>query len=142
MDGPVKFDDSRSAASHSAEFGFLPPTLSAQCQALIESFHEIHGYASLPDALWKAGFGPFIEAHNELRDLFRKAATTRSAKKSNTDFVRIATTILSLEILAGHFAAWSANYPDAARQAEAILKQHGHSAQTPLTDFYLHPPNT
>jgi hypothetical protein len=42
--------------------------------------------------------GPFIETHQELRQLLRKASTTRSAKKSNEGFVRIATTILSLEI--------------------------------------------
>jgi len=65
------------------DFSFLPKSLIEQCQSLIESFHELHGYACLPDILWKARLGPFIETHREFRQLLRKASTTRSAKKSN-----------------------------------------------------------
>src|ERR1700722_14736370 len=82
------------------DFGFLPKSLVSQCQVLIESFHALHGYSCLPDILWKAGLGPFIETHAQLRLLLRKSSTTRSAKKSNAGFLRIAATILSLEILA------------------------------------------
>ena len=89
------------------DFSFLPKSLIAQCQSLIGSYHELHGYACLPDILWKARLGHFIEAHQEFRQLLRKASTTRSAKKSNEGFVLIATTILSLEILASSFAGWS-----------------------------------
>src|ERR1700761_5254157 len=96
--------------SEKVDFGFLPKSLISQCQVLIESFHELHGYSCLPDILWKAGFGPFIEAHSQFRQLLRKASTTRSAKKSNEGFVRIATTILSLEILVSRFAGWSDIY--------------------------------
>jgi hypothetical protein len=71
--------------------------------------------------------------------LLRKASTTRSAKKSNAGFVRIATSILSLEILASHFAEWSATYPEAAGKAQAILKRHGRTTHTPLIEFYLYP---
>src|ERR1700678_2321595 len=87
---------------------FLPKSLTAQCQSLIVSYHELHGYACLPNILWKARLGHFIEAHQEFRRLLKKASTTRSAKKSNESFVVIATTILSLEILASSFAGWSA----------------------------------
>jgi hypothetical protein len=45
----------------------------------------------LPNVLWKARLGPFIETHREFSQLLRKASTTRSAKKSNAGFVRIAT---------------------------------------------------
>jgi len=124
----------------SKAFGFVPQTLATQCQVLIESFHELHGYACLPDILWKARLGPFIETHSELRDLLRKASTTRSAKKSNQGFVRIATQILSLEILASHFGGWSAMYPDATAKAESTLRLHTRSAHMPLLDFYLYPP--
>ena len=86
------------------DLSFLPKSLMAQCRCLIESYHELHGYACLPDMLWKARIGPFIESHEEFRQLLRKASTTRSAKKSNEGFVRIATTMLSLEILASSFA--------------------------------------
>jgi hypothetical protein len=122
------------------DFGFLPKSLTTQCRSLIESYHELHGYACLPDILWKSRLGPFIETHHELQQLLRKASTTRSAKKANEGFARIATTILSLEILASSFAGWSAIYPDAGLTAHAILKRHARSPHTPLMDFYLYPP--
>ncbi len=122
------------------DFSFLPNNLIAQCRSLIESYHELHGYACLPDILWKARLGPFIEAHREFRQLLRKASTTRSAKKSNEGFVRIAATILSLEILASSFAGWSAIYPEAGKRAHAILKRNAGTPPMPLMEFYLYPP--
>jgi hypothetical protein len=122
------------------DFSFLPKSLTMQCQNLIESYHELHGYACLPDILWKARLGPFIETYRELRQLLRKASTTRSAKKSNEGFVRISKTILSLEILASSFAGWSAIYPEAGLMAHAILKRNARSPQMPLMEFYLYPP--
>jgi hypothetical protein len=119
---------------------FLPKNLTAQCQSLIVSYHELHGYACLPNVLWKARLGHFIEAHQEFRQLLKKASTTRSAKKSNESFVLIATTILSLEILASSFAGWSAIYPQAGLIARAILQQNARSPHMPLMEFYLHPP--
>ena len=124
----------------SPDFSFLPNSLTAQCRSLIESYHELHGYTCLPDILWKARLGPFIEAHRELRHLLRKASTTRSAKKSNEGFVRIATLLMSLEILASSFAGWSAIYPQAASRAQAILMRNAHSPHMPLMEFYLYPP--
>jgi hypothetical protein len=94
----------------------------------------------LPNILWKARLGPFIETHREFRQLLKKASTTRSAKKSNEGFVRIATTILSLEILASSFAGWSAIYPEAGAMAHAILKRNAGSPHMPLMEFYLYPP--
>jgi len=123
----------------SPDFSFLPNSLTGQCRSLIESYHELHGYACLPDILWKARLGPFIEAHRELRHLLRKAATTRSAKKSNEGFVRIATLLMSLEILASSFAGWSEIYPQAASRAQAILKRNARSPRIPLMEFYLYP---
>jgi hypothetical protein len=122
------------------DFSFLPGSLTTQCQSLIESYHELHGYACLPDMLWKARLGPFIETHREFRQLLRKSSTTRSAKKSNEGFVRIATTLLSLEILASSFAGWSAIYPDAGLMAHAVLKRNARGPHMPLMEFYLYPP--
>ena len=122
------------------DFGFLPKSLTSQCQVLIESFHELHGYSCLPDMLWKAGLGPFIETHEQLRQLLRKASTTRSAKKSNQGFVRIATTMLSLEILASRFAGWSTIYPQDASRSQTIQNANARGRHTPLIDFYLYPP--
>jgi hypothetical protein len=129
-----------STRTENHDFGFLPKSLTVQCRSLIESYHELHGYACLPDTLWKARLGPFIETHRELRQLLRKASTTRSAKKSNEGFVRIATTILSLEILASSFAGWRAIYPEAGSTARAVLKRNARSPHMPLMEFYLYPP--
>jgi hypothetical protein len=122
------------------DFSFLPWSLTVQCRSLIESYHELHGYTCLPDILWKARLGPFIQKHREFHQLLKKASTTRSAKKSNDGFVRIATTILSLEILASSFAGWSAIYPEAGSVAHAILKRNARSPHMPLMEFYLYPP--
>lgn len=122
------------------DLGFLPHVLATQCRSLIESYHEVHGYTCLPDVLWKSRLGPLIESHPEFRQLLRKASTTRSAKKSNQGFVRIATAILSLEILVSSFAGWSAIYPEAAALAQMILKHGTHSRHMPLMEFYLYPP--
>src|SRR3979490_2684737 len=128
------------AKAENVDFSLLPKSLAAQCKSLIESYHELHGYACLPNILWKARLGPFIESHRDFRQLLRKASTTRSAKKSNQGFVRIATTILSLEILASSFAGWSAIYPEAGLMAHAILRRHSRSPHMPLMEFYLYPP--
>src|ERR1700726_3755723 len=117
-DEPENFDPS-----------FLPKSLTMQCQSLIESYHELHGYACLPDILWKARLGPFIQTHQEFRQVLRKASTTRSAKKSNAGFVRIASTILSLEILTSRFAGWSSIYPREATKSREILKAVAHRHQ-------------
>jgi hypothetical protein len=123
-----------------SDFGFLPGDLTRQCKSLIESYHDVHGFACLPDILWKSRLGPFIEKHHELRQCLKKASTTRSAKKSHNGFVQIATTLLSLEILASSFAGWGAVYPEAAETAGAILKNNGRGQYMPLMEFYLYPP--
>jgi hypothetical protein len=133
-------DAIRADTAANPDFGFLPKSLTVQCQRLIESYHDLHGYACLPDILWKSRLGPFIETHHELQQLLRKASTTRSAKKANQGFARIATTILSLEILASSFAGWSAIYPEAGSKAHAILRRNSRSPQMPLMEFYLYPP--
>jgi hypothetical protein len=124
------------------DFGFLPDILIVQCRRLIESYHELNGYTCLPDILWKARLGPFIQAHREFRQLLRKASTTRSAKRSNEGFAQIATTLLSLEILASGFAGWRKIYPEAATEAQAILTRNTPGPRAPLIDFYLYPPKS
>ncbi|SDN15052.1 hypothetical protein [Afipia sp. GAS231] len=122
------------------DFSFLPNDLMTQCRSLIESYHELHGYGCLPDILWKSRLGPFIEANQEFRHLLKKASTTRSAKKANEGFARIATTLLALEILASNFSGWSAIHPEAGLMAHAILKRSARSPHMPLMEFYLYPP--
>jgi hypothetical protein len=134
-------DETARAGEHETpDLSFLPRTLSSQCQGLIESYHELHGYACLPDMLWKAQLGGFIEMHPRFRQILRKASTTRSAKKSNQGFVEIATAILSLEILASDFARWSAIFPEAKLSAQAVLRGISRGSRTPLMECYLYPP--
>jgi hypothetical protein len=144
MDGVTKergaSDGTLPDSNGSPDFGFLPQNLRNQCRSLIESYHGLHGYGCLPDILWKAGLGPFIETHREFRLLLKKASTTRSAKKSHDGFTQIATTLLSLEILASNFAGWSTIYPQAASTAKSILKRHARLSSTPLMESYLYPP--
>src|SRR5580698_10406640 len=129
-----------SDSNGSPDFGFLPQNLRSQCRSLIESYHGLHGYSCLPDILWKAGLGPFIETHREFRQLLRKASTTRSAKKSNEGFTQIATKLLALEILSSNFAGWSTIYPQASSTARSILRRHARGPHKPLMESYLYPP--
>ena len=122
------------------DLAFLPEILTRQCRSLIESYHEVHGFASLPNMLWQFRMGPLIERHKELRQVLRKASTTRSAKKANEGFVQIASTILALEILASSFAGWNAIYPVAGEAARDVLQRNAHGSHMPLMDFYLYPP--
>jgi hypothetical protein len=134
----VEFD--RIDRVESPDLKFVPADLCKQCRSLIESYHRVHGYASLPDLLWKSGLGPFIESHQELRQLLKLASTSRSAKKANEGFVQIASTILSLEILASSFAGWAGLYPDASLMARTQLQPLPSNQQMPLMAFYLYPP--
>jgi hypothetical protein len=88
--------------------------------------------------LWRAQLGDFIKKHPHLRQILRKASTTRSAKVANKGFVEIATAILSLEILASDFASWSAMYPEARLMANALLRTRG--PRMLLMEYYLYPP--
>lgn len=133
-------EDALSESVGSPDFGFLPQVLNNQCRSLIESYHDLHGYGCLPDILWKAGLGPFIETHREFRQLLRKASMTRSAKRSSEGFTQIAATLLSLEILASNFAGWALIYPKAASSAKSILRRHAPLSQTRLIGSYLYPP--
>jgi len=122
------------------DLGFLPHDLWRQCRRLIESYHAVNGYFCLPDMLWRSQLGPFIERQEQLARLLKRASTTRSAKIANESFVRIATTILSLEILASSFAGWSAIYPKAGEDARALLTRNALSPKMPLMELYVYAP--
>ena len=122
------------------DVGFLPEGLVKQCRNVIESYHASRGYFCLPDILWKSRLGPFIEGDPTLGPLLRRASTARRAKKANECFLTIATTILSMEILASNFAGWSSLYPAAGEKARAfLLKRNTLNSQTPLLDYYVYP---
>ena len=135
---PGNSNNATQASTETLDLDALPPTLVAQCRGLIESYHDIHGYGCLPNMLWRAELEGFIKKNPCLRQILRKASTTRSAKVSNKGFVEIATAILSLEILASDFASWSTMFPEARSMANALLRMR--SARMFLMEYYLYPP--
>ena len=135
---PDNRHDAARAETEMLDLAALPPTLVAQCRGLIYSYHDIHGYTCLPDMLWRAELEGFIKRQACLRQILRKASTTRSAKAANKGFVEIATAILSLEILASDFASWSTMFPEAKSIANALLRTR--SSRMFLMEYYLYPP--
>jgi hypothetical protein len=116
---------------------FLPRLLTDNCRRLIESYHGIHGYACLPDILWRAEVRDFVEINDDLRRMYRKASITRSARKANTSYILIASALLSLEILAGDFLGWGTRFPGAKRRAAYLLSEHLPASREVLKDVYL-----
>lgn len=92
-------------------FRFVPNELARKCRKLLESYHEIHGYARLPDMLWHSNARDIIECHRDLMQVFKNASKSRCAKRANDSFLLIATTIVSLEVLARDFAGWGRRFP-------------------------------
>ena len=125
--------------SRNIDFRFIPSDLAEKCRRLIESYHAMHGYACLPDMLWHSGTQDFIESHRDFSYIFKNAARTRYAKRADDSFVLIATTIMSIEVLARDFAGWGNRYQAAKRTAEAIILEFMAKPRTWLVDMYLYP---
>jgi hypothetical protein len=121
-------------------FQLIPKDLAAKCSRLIESYHAMYGYVGLPDMLWLSDARDVIECHEELTRLFKKASKSRTAKRANESFLSIATTIVSLEVLARDFASWGNRFPAAKREAEKVLGDLPSRRRTWLMDLYLFPP--
>jgi hypothetical protein len=124
----------------SASFRFVPRELAIKCRKLIESYHAIYGYVGLPDMLWLSDARDIIESHRDLMRVFTKASKARGAKRANTSFLLIATTIVSLEVLARDFSGWGKRFPAAQREAEKVLGELPQLRRTWLMDLYLFPP--
>jgi hypothetical protein len=123
-----------------SSFGFIPRELATKCRPLIESYHAIYGYAGLPDMLWLSDARDIIERDRELTRLFTRAARSRAAKRANDHFLQIATTIVSLKVLARDFSGWGTRFPAAKREAEKVLEQLPQLRRTWLMDLYFFPP--
>jgi hypothetical protein len=121
------------------DFSFLPKALVDKCRPFIIRYHELNGFASLPDILWHPETRNFIETNAVLQRLFKKSTSSRSAKKANEGFVLIATVILSTEILASGFAGWATRYPAARRKAQTLLAEYVPSSRAWLIERYLYP---
>jgi hypothetical protein len=130
--------DSATQVGNGFDFRFLPKELNERSQQLIETYHGVHGYSKLADLLWHAETREFILFRHDLRPVFRKASTTRSAKQANQGYVLVATVLLSLELLANDFAGWGKRFPLAKLRADSILREYLPNARTRLMDFYLY----
>jgi hypothetical protein len=119
-------------------FDFIPTALTKKTRRLLENYHNVHSYTSLPDFLWDAETQAFIEMHDDLDAIFQKASRTRSAKKSNEYYLFVASIVLSMEMLANNFASWGARFPDARLEALDIVAQST-PLGTRLMDHYLSP---
>jgi hypothetical protein len=124
----------------SSTFRFVPRELAIKCRQLIESYHAIYGYVGLPDMLWLSDARDIIESHRDLMRVFTKASKARGAKRANASFLLIATTIVSLEVLARDFSGWGKRFPAAQREAEKVLGELSQLRRTWLMDLYLFPP--
>ena len=130
------------AGTHIGTYGgyrFVPEELAAKCRSLIESYHAIHGYSRLPDMLWHSGGRDVIECDRDLTRIFSNASKSRSAKRANDSFLLIATTIVSVEMLARDFAGWGKKFPAAKGEAEKILADLALRPRIWLMDMYLYP---
>jgi hypothetical protein len=127
--------------SPNIDLKFIPRALIENCEHLVESYHGIHGYGCLPDILWRAGVREFVEIHDNLWNLFRKASNTRSARKVNSSYVVIASALLSLEVLANDFMGWGTRFPGAKRRAASLLAEHLPPVRERLREVYLHQRN-
>ena len=127
-------------AALSSNFRFVPRELAGKCRQLIESYHAIYGYVGLPDMLWLSDARDVIECHRDLTRIFKKASKAQAARRANDLFLLIATTIVSIEVLARDFSGWGKRFPAAKREAEKVLGGLPQLRRTWLMDLYLFPP--
>ena len=132
-------DNPRSLDKKNTDFSFLPSTLVSKSKQFIETYHELNGYSSLVVILWHPEIRNYVEINECLKLTFKKATTSRSAKKADQGLVLVATAILSLEIMSSGFAGWAQRFPSAHRKANGLLRTYVPSARTWLMDNYLYP---
>jgi hypothetical protein len=121
------------------DFSFLPSSLLEKCKPFIVRYHELNGFSSLPDILWHPETRKLIEADLALRREFKKATSSRCAKKAYEGFVSIAAVILSTELLAVGLAGWARCHPAESKIARALLARYVPSSRARLTERYLFP---
>jgi hypothetical protein len=127
------------AQTKRTDFSFLPKELLERCNPFIVRYHEMHGYASLPDILWHPEIRNFIEIDETFQRLFKKSTSSRSAKRANEGLVSIATFIMAIEILAIGLAGWGSRYPAARKRAQELLDEFVPSSRSRLIERYLYP---
>jgi hypothetical protein len=118
----------------------VPREMADKCRKLIESYHAIYGYVSLPDMLWLSDARDVIECDRDLMRIFRKASKSRGAKRANDSFLQIATAVVALEVLVRDYAGWGKRFPAAKHEAEKLLDHFPQRQRVWLMDLYLFPP--
>ena len=129
-----------SLAAAASMFAFVPGELATKCRKLIETYHAMHGFGSLPDLLWQSDGRDVVECNRELAQVFKRASKTRRAKRANDALLQIATAVVSLEVLARDFAGWGKRFPEAKQAAETLLVGFPSQQRVWLMDMYLYPP--
>jgi hypothetical protein len=116
---------------------FLPQELLWSCQRLIESYHALHSFASLPDILWRAGVTDFVGINTQLEKAYAKAAKLRRAKRANGVYLQVASALLAVEILSQGLFRWSSRFPAAGHRASKLIQDHLPGERIQLRDIYL-----
>jgi hypothetical protein len=119
-------------------FSFVPEELAGKCRELVAKSHAANAHPNLADTLWHSGAREIIDRNRELRQIFKGSSKVRSAKQTNQALLFIATTIVSLEVLARDFAGWGTLFPDAKRKAEETLRPSLLRPRTWLMDTYVY----
>jgi hypothetical protein len=135
--------DSTSDVTRGAADSFTraaPGELADKCRKLIESYHAIYGYVSLPDMLWMSDARDIIAYDADLKRTFKIASKSRGAKRANDSFLQIATAIVAIEVLVRDFAGWGRRFPAAKLDAEKLLNHVPQQRRAWLMDLYLFPP--
>jgi len=127
------------ALTADCHFHFVPGELAARCRKLIEGYHAIYGYASLPDMLWQSDARDVIEHDGDLMHIFKKACKSRGGKPANRSFLFIATAVVSLEVLARDLASWGKRFPQAQRKSAELVGDAAARQRIWLVDMYLYP---
>jgi hypothetical protein len=119
------------------DFAFLPKALLKKCKLFIIRYHELDGFSSLPDILSHPETSKLIESDFALNQLFKKSSSSFGTNSANEGFVRIATLILSTEILALGVSSWALRYPTEHKKARAVLAENTPGSRATLTARYL-----
>jgi hypothetical protein len=119
------------------DFAFLPKALLKKCKLFIIRYHELNGFSSLPDILSHPETSKLIESDFALNQLFKKSSSSFGTNSANEGFVRIATLILSTEILALGVSSWALRYPTEHKKARAVLAENTPGSRATLTARYL-----
>jgi len=98
----------------------------------------LNGFSSLPDILWHPETRKFIEADPALKQEFKRATSSRRARKANEGFFLIAALILSGNTR-HRIGRLGEVLPGGKQKAQTLLAEYALSTRARLTERYLFP---